>query len=110
MWDWQYYGLLDDRAPVAVLGLITLIVDLSERVKMLIDQTPQVGGARIAWLVQRERLDTRYSHEKNGMEECILRHLADPGRTKGQTVRDQYVRPSRSREQCRQKRLIEPTI
>jgi len=62
------HGFVDDGTPVTVLALIMVIVDLPERVKMLIDQTPQVGGPRIAWLVQRERLDARYGHKKSGVE------------------------------------------
>ena len=46
------HGPLDDRTPEAVLGLKMLIVVLLERVEMLINQTPQVGCTRIAWLVQ----------------------------------------------------------
>jgi len=51
------HRLLDDRSRPAsgcptVLGLITLVVDLLEGVKMLIQQLPQVGCVRIAWLVE----------------------------------------------------------
>ena len=42
----------DDRSPESVLRLITLVIDLAERVKMLIQQLPQVGCVRIAWLVE----------------------------------------------------------
>ena len=45
------HRLLDDRSPVAVLGLVPLVVNVLKRVKMLIDQTPQVGGLRIPWAV-----------------------------------------------------------
>ena len=62
-------GSFDDWTPEAVLALITLIVDLLERVKMLIDHTPQAGGPRIAWPVQRQWFDTRHSHEKHRVEE-----------------------------------------
>ena len=42
------HRLLNDRSPVAILGLVPLVVNLLKRVKMLVDQTPQVGGLRIA--------------------------------------------------------------
>ena len=47
------HRLFDDRPPVAILGLIALVVDLLKGVKMLIEQAPQVGGLRIAWVVER---------------------------------------------------------
>ena len=34
------------------IPVITLVIDLAERVKMLIQQLPQVGCVRIAWLVE----------------------------------------------------------
>ena len=46
------HRLLDRRSPETVLGLITLVVDLLEGLKMLIQQLPQVGCVRIAWLVE----------------------------------------------------------
>ena len=46
------HRLLDDRPPVPVLVLITLVIDLAEGVKMLIQQLPQVGSVRTAWLVE----------------------------------------------------------
>ncbi|MEO2048928.1 MAG: hypothetical protein ABGX16_20415 [Pirellulales bacterium] len=46
------HGSLDNRAPETVLGLKPFIVNLLERVKMLVNQTPQVGCMWIAWLVQ----------------------------------------------------------
>ena len=64
------HGFVDDGTPVTVLALITVIVDLPEGLEMFIDQTPQVRGSRVAWLVQRERLDTRYGHKKSGVETC----------------------------------------
>ena len=42
------HRLLNDRSPVAILGLVPLVVNLLKRVKMLVDQTPQIGGLRIA--------------------------------------------------------------
>ena len=56
------HRLFDDRPPVAILSLITLVVDLLEGVKMLIEQAPQVGGLRIAWAVERPGLDTDGGH------------------------------------------------
>jgi len=47
------HRLLDDRFPVAVLGLVPIVVNLLKRVKMPVDQTPQVGGLRIAWAVEQ---------------------------------------------------------
>ena len=41
------HGSLDHRAPETVLALKPFIVDLTERVKMLVDQTPQFGCMRI---------------------------------------------------------------
>ena len=46
------HAAVDDRSPESVLGLIAFIVGLPERVKMLIQQLPQVGGLRITWLVE----------------------------------------------------------
>jgi len=42
---------LDDRPPVAVLGLKPLVVDLLEGLKLFVDQTPQIRCVRIAWTV-----------------------------------------------------------
>ena len=42
------HRLFNDRSPVAILGLVPLVVNLLKRVEMLVDQTPQVGGLRIA--------------------------------------------------------------
>ena len=72
---------LDDRTPVAVLGLKSLVVDLLESVKMLVDQAPQIGGPRIAWPVENWRFGTRHSHEKNAISSprsAIARHRASP--------------------------------
>ena len=46
------HRLLDDRPPETVLGLIALVVDLKEGVKMFIEQAPQVGGLGVAWAVE----------------------------------------------------------
>jgi len=43
----------DHRWPEAVPGLKLLIVDLAEAVKILVQQPPQIGSARIAWQIQR---------------------------------------------------------
>jgi len=59
------HRLFDDRPPVAILGLIALVVDLLEGVKMLIEQPPQVGGPGIAWAVKRPGLDTSGGHGRN---------------------------------------------
>ena len=39
---------------------------LLERVKLLVQQAPQIGGPRIAVAVQRRRLDTRGDHGRQG--------------------------------------------
>ena len=68
--------MFDDRPPEAVLSLISLIVNLLESVKVLIDQTPQVGCSRIAWLVQCGQLGACGNHEKranSGFREEIAR-------------------------------------
>ncbi len=44
------HAAVDHRSPEPVLGLIALVIHPAERVKMLIQQLPQVGGLRIAWL------------------------------------------------------------
>ena len=61
------HGSLNDRAPEAVLALKPFIVDLTEEVKMLIDQTPQLGCTRITWLVQYGQFGTRGNHEENAL-------------------------------------------
>ena len=43
----------DHRSPEAVLGLKLLVVPLAEGVKMLVQQPPQIGRARITWPIQR---------------------------------------------------------
>ena len=60
------HGLLDDRSPETILGLIAMVVDLLEGVQMLIKQAPQVGCLRIAWAVERPRLDTVGRHGRKG--------------------------------------------
>ena len=75
--------MFDDRPPEAVLSLISLIVNLLESVKVLIDQTPQVGCSRIADhrsalvpAVQCGQLGACGNHEKranSGFREEIAR-------------------------------------
>lgn len=50
------HRLLDNWPKVTVRGLISLVVDLLEGVKMLIEQPPQVGRLAIAGAVKRPRL------------------------------------------------------
>ncbi len=45
------HAAVDDWSPETVLSLKTLVIHLPEGVKMLIDQSPQVGGLGIAWAV-----------------------------------------------------------
>ena len=56
------HGALDDRPPEAVLGLKPLVVDLLEGGEMPVHQAPQVGGLRIAWAVEGQRLDSGRCH------------------------------------------------
>ena len=72
------HRLLDDRSPVAVLGLVPLVVNLLKRVKMLVDQTPQVGGLRIAWAVESRWFGTRRSHEKNALSSPMVANRTAP--------------------------------
>ena len=66
------HRLFDDRPPETVLGLITLVVDLLEGVKMLIQQAPQVAGLGNAWAVERQGLDTGGGHGgKEGSWMCV---------------------------------------
>jgi hypothetical protein len=61
------YRALDNRTPESVLALITLSVDLTEGVKMLVDQTPQFGYTRITWFIQYGQFGTRGNHEENAI-------------------------------------------
>ena len=72
------HGLFDDTAPIAVLGLKPFIVDLLERIKMLVDQTPQVGGLRVAWSIQGRRLVAQRSHEKNALSNPTVANRTAP--------------------------------
>ena len=47
------HAAVDHRSPDAVLGLKLLVVHLSEGVKMLVQQPPQIGSTQIAWPIQR---------------------------------------------------------
>ena len=59
------HGLLDDRPPIAVLGLKAFIVDLLEGVKVFVDHAPQIRRFRITWLVERRQFGTGLSHEQH---------------------------------------------
>jgi hypothetical protein len=59
------HRLLDDRHPVAIPGLIAFVGDPPKGVTMLTEQSPQVGGLRIAWAVERPGLDTSGDHGRN---------------------------------------------
>ena len=60
------HAVVDDGSPETVLSLKTLVIHLPEGGKMLIDQSPQVGGLVIAWAVQFQRLvagKCRFPHD-----------------------------------------------
>ena len=57
------HRLLDDRPPVSILGLKAIVVDLLERVKVLVDHAPQIRRFRITLAVERQRFETRLSHD-----------------------------------------------
>ena len=59
------HGRLDDRPPIAVLGLKAFIVDLLEGVKVLVDQTPQIRRMRISLAVDGQRFETGLSHDQH---------------------------------------------
>ena len=61
------YRPLNNGPLETVLDLKTLIVDLLERIKMLVDQTPQFGCTRIPWLVQYGQFGTGGNHEENAL-------------------------------------------
>ena len=58
------HAAVDDGSPETVLGLKALVIPLPEGVKMLIDQSPQVGGLGIAWAVQWQRLAAGKRHDQ----------------------------------------------
>ena len=66
------HGSLDDWPPEAILGLKPLVVDLLEGLEMPVHQAPQVGGLRIAWTVQGQRLDTRRRHDRKSTEPVMV--------------------------------------
>ena len=79
---------LDDRVPKAVLGLETLVVELLEGGEVAVHQTPQVGGLRIAWAVEGQRLDRRRRHDRKGTGPVIVYALSlEPGYTSRQAGR-----------------------
>ena len=57
------HRMLDNGSPEAVLGLISIVVNLLKSVKVLGNQTPQIGGLRIAWLVQCGQFGACSHHE-----------------------------------------------
>ena len=61
------HRLFDDRPPVAIVGLITLVVNLLEGGKMFVKQAPQVGGLGITGAVERQGLDTGGGHGGKGV-------------------------------------------
>ena len=66
------YRAPDNRAPETVLVLKPFVVVLTERVKMLVDQTPQFGCARITWFVQYGQFGTRGNHEENALSGSLV--------------------------------------
>ena len=70
------HGALDDRPPEAVLGLKPLVVDLLEGGEMPVQQSPQVGGLRIAGTVEGQRLDRRGRHDRKGTGPVIVYALS----------------------------------
>jgi len=58
------HGAVQQRSPEAVLGLKLLVVDLAEAVKMLVQQPPQIGGARIARPIQGGRFGAHKRHDQ----------------------------------------------
>ena len=75
------HRLLDDRPPVAILDLKAFIVDLVEGVKVLVDQTPQIGGLRITWTAERRQLEAGLSHAQHATPDSrseIAKQTADP--------------------------------
>ena len=59
--------MLDNGSPEAVLGLISIVVNLLKSVKVLGNQTPQIGGLRIAWLVQCGQFGACSHHEEKSV-------------------------------------------
>jgi hypothetical protein len=76
----------DNRAPETVLALKPFVVGLLERVKMLVDQTPQIGGTRIidhrsalVPVVQYGQFGTRGNHEENALSGSQVGNRQAPG-------------------------------
>ena len=59
------HGLLDDGPPETVPGLKAFIVDLLKRVKVLVEQMPQIRRVWIAWTIEGRQFETRQSHEQH---------------------------------------------
>ena len=55
---------IDHRSPEAVLGLKSLVIDLAERLKMLIHQPPQIGSTRITWPIHGQRFGACKRHDQ----------------------------------------------
>ena len=72
---------LDDRASEAILGGKPLVIDLLEWLETPLQQSPQVGGIRIAGAVQGQGFDTRGDHDRKGTgsAQCMAELLAWPG-------------------------------
>jgi len=54
---------VDNRPPVAILGLETLAINLPKGLKMPVQQTPQIRGLGITRLIQGQRFETGQAHE-----------------------------------------------
>jgi hypothetical protein len=76
------YRALDDGPPESVLGLKALVIHLPEEVKMLIDQSPQVGGLGIAWAVEWQRLAAGKSHDQASHPRTTAHDARAPARTR----------------------------
>ncbi len=90
------HRMLEHGSPEAVLGLISIVVNLLENVKVLIDQAPQVGGLRIAWPVQSRRFGACSHHE----EQSVSRHQVR-NRTRIQLIHPMPSMADRLTTSCR---------
>ena len=98
------HAALDDRPPETILGLIPLVVDLHEGREMAVQQSPQVGGVRIAGTVQRRRLGGRDHDGKSGRAIVYTLSLEHPYRIRQPRVDAQKsngLRPWRLRREDR---------
>jgi len=59
------HRLLNDRLPITVLGLESLVVNLLEGVKVLVDQAPQIRRMWIAWAIKGRQFEAGQSHEQH---------------------------------------------